>query len=140
MGEAVDLRQAETGALAERLGREERLENPGQDIGRDSDAGVGHRQGDEVALELIDPVALLERDVSRRQRDRAAARHGVARVDRDVDQGELELGDVHLDRPDVPRDVALELNVAAQRADQHLVHRLDAVLQVGDDRVERLAA
>ena len=33
MGEAVDLRQAETGALAERLGGEERLEDPGSTSG-----------------------------------------------------------------------------------------------------------
>ena len=36
--------------------------------------------------------------------------------------------------------VAFELNVAAQGADQHLVHGLDALLEVGDHRVERLAS
>ena len=70
----------------------------------------------------------------------AAARHRVARIHRDVDQRQLELGNVDLDRPDVVRDIAFELNVSAQRADQHLVHGLDAFLEVGDDGIERLAA
>jgi hypothetical protein len=34
MGKAVDLRQSETGAFPERFGREERLENPRQDVQR----------------------------------------------------------------------------------------------------------
>ena len=140
MGKAVDLRQSEPGAFAERLGREERLENSRQHVRRDADAGIGHRQRHEVSLELVDPVALLQGDVARRQRDDAAAGHGVARIDRDIDQRELELRDVDLDRPDIGRDVAFELNVSAQRADQHLVHGLDAFLEVGDDRIERLAS
>ena len=140
VGKAVDLRQSETGAFAERLGGEERLEDSRQHVGRDADAGIGHRQRHEVALELIHPVALLQGDVARRQRNDAAARHRVTRVDGHVDQRELELGDVDLDRPDIRRDVALELHVAAQRADQHLVHGLDAFLEVGDHRVERLAS
>ena len=69
MGKAVDLRQSETGAFPERFGREERLENPRQDVGRDADAGVCHRKGDEVSLKLIHRVAFLNAHVSRRQRD-----------------------------------------------------------------------
>ena len=40
LGEAVDLRQAEPGALADFLGGEERLEDAAEDLRRDADAGV----------------------------------------------------------------------------------------------------
>ena len=40
MREAIDLRQPEAGALADRLGGEERIEHLGDDVRRDADAGV----------------------------------------------------------------------------------------------------
>ena len=48
-GEAVDLRQAEAGALPDLLGGEEWLEDAADDLGRDAGAAVGDAQGDEVA-------------------------------------------------------------------------------------------
>jgi len=101
MREAVDLCQAKTGAFSKRFGREERLEYPRQDIRRDSHPGVGHRKRHEVSLELIHAVVLLQRDVERRQRNNATARHRIPRINRDVDQRQLELRDVDLDRPHI---------------------------------------
>ncbi len=113
MRKAVDLRQSQAGAFPERLGREERLEDSGQNVRRDADAGIGHRQRHEVALKPVHPVAFLQGDVARRQRDAAAAGHGVSGVNGDIDQSELELRDVDLDRPDICGNVAFELDVAA---------------------------
>ena len=42
LDDAVDGREAEAGALADLLGREERLEDLVDDLGRDAGAGVGH--------------------------------------------------------------------------------------------------
>ena len=140
MRKPVHLRQSQPGAFAQRLGREEWLENTRQNVRRDADTGVGHRQCDEVALKLIDSVAFLERDVARREGNRAAAGHGVARIDRDIDQRQFEFRNIDLDRPDLVRDIAFELHVSAQRADQHFVHGLDTLLEIGDDGIERLAA
>ena len=47
--EAMDLRQAEAGALADRLGREERIEDLAQDVGSDAGAGIRDADGDIVA-------------------------------------------------------------------------------------------
>ncbi len=113
MRKAVDLRQSEAGAFPERLGREERLENSRQDVRCDADPGIGHRQGNEVSFELIDTVAFPQGDVERRQRDDASAGHRVTRIDRNVDQRQLELRDIDFDRPDICRYVALERNVSA---------------------------
>src|SRR5262249_19113510 len=112
MGKAIDLRQSETGTFAECFRREERLENPRQDVRRDADTGIHHRKGDEVSLKLIHPVALLQADVLRRQLDQASARPGIAGVARDVDERQFELRDVDLDRPNIGRYVALELDVS----------------------------
>ena len=49
MGEAVDLRQAEPGALADLLGGEERIEDLVEQIRRNADAGVAETQRDEIA-------------------------------------------------------------------------------------------
>ena len=49
MGEAMDLRQAEAGALADRLGGEERIEHACDDVGRNADAGVLHGDRNIVA-------------------------------------------------------------------------------------------
>src|SRR5262249_61170390 len=59
MRKAVDLRQSETGAFTERFGREERLENPRQDVRRDPDAGICHRKGHEVTLKPTYRITLL---------------------------------------------------------------------------------
>ena len=140
MGKAVDLGQPKPGAFAERLGREERLEDSRQHVGRNTDTRIRHCEGNEVAFQLIDPVAFLQGDVSRRQRNEASAWHGIAGIDRDVHQCELELGNVYLDRPDIRCNIAFELDVSAQRADQHFMHGLNPLLEVGDHRVERLAS
>ena len=113
MREAVDLRQSQPGSLPERFRGEERLENARQHIGRDAHTGVGHRQRDELALELIHRVALLQGHVARRECDRATAGHGIARVDRDIDQRQFQFGNIDLDRPDVVRYVAFELDIPA---------------------------
>src|SRR3712207_7418995 len=45
--------RSEAGALAERLGRIERLGGPGEDVGRHSVAGVGDGDPDELAGRMV---------------------------------------------------------------------------------------
>src|SRR5215211_2557666 len=116
MGKGVDLRQAETGALAHAFRCEERLENARQDVGRDAHACVLHAQSKKLAFELIDLVARSQACVARRDRNRASARHRVARIDCDVYQSQLELSNIDLDRPEIGRHIAYELDIPAQRA------------------------
>ncbi len=42
LDDAIDRRQPEAGALADLLGREERLEDLFDDVGRNADAGIAH--------------------------------------------------------------------------------------------------
>src|SRR5207245_4040399 len=108
MREAMNLRQPQTGTLADRLGGEEGIEDLAEDIGGDAGAGVLHR---DRHMSGASPAAGAI--VTRRYRDDAAAGHGVARVDDEIDQRRLELGDVDHDRPDAPVDLELQLHRAA---------------------------
>ena len=130
MREAMNLRQSQTGALADRLGGEEGIEDLAEDVGRDAGAGVLHRDRDISAGAGL----VAGRDVARRYRDDAAVGHGVARVDDEIDQRRLELGDVDHDRPDVRVDVELQRHRAADAGVEHFAHRIDAF---GD--IDRLA-
>ena len=78
------------------------------------------------------------RDVARRYRDDAAAGHGVARVDDEIDQRRLELGDVDHDRPDARVDVELQRHRAADAGIEHFAHRIDAFGDIDDLRVDAL--
>src|SRR5207245_304634 len=75
VGEAMNLRQAEPGTFADRLGREERIEDLAQDVGRDAGAGIFDAHGDKVAA-LVGRRAIVRAD-----RDRSARWHGVAGID-----------------------------------------------------------
>ena len=85
-GEAVDLAEAEPGALADRLGREERLEDLGEDGGRHALAGVADADHGVVAgLDLAGGGEIgggADDAVSRLDDQRPAARHRIARVHR----------------------------------------------------------
>ena len=61
-------------------------------------------------------LAGTDRDVAAGNDELAALGHGIARIDSDVDQRQLEFGNVGLDRPQVGRQVDGERDVSAQRA------------------------
>src|SRR5262249_32575309 len=138
MRKAIDLRQSESSAFPQTFCREKRLKYSRQDVGCDADAGIRHSHCHEVSLELIHSVGFLQCDVPHRQRYGAAARHGVTCIDHDVDQRQFKFRDVDLDRPELGRNVALKLNVSAQRTNQHFMNGVDAFLEIGHDRVEWL--
>src|ERR1700712_5674862 len=77
MRETMDLRKSKPRALADRLGGEERVEYPAPPGRRDADPGVRDRKGDAAARARL----LVERIVVRGDRNDAASRHRVARID-----------------------------------------------------------
>ena len=82
MDDAEDLRQAQPRPLAGRLGGEERIERPGDDIGGHAASRILDRQEHHVGRGFK----------GRAQGDRSAiARHRIARVDAKAEDGELEL-------------------------------------------------
>ena len=134
MREAMNLRQSQTGALADRLGGEEGIEDLAEDIGRDAGAGILHRDRDMSAGAGL----AAERIVVRRYRDDAAGGHGVARVDDEIDQRRFELGDVDHDRPDARVDVELQRHRAADAGVEHFAHRIDAFGDIDGLRIDAL--
>ena len=124
LDDAVHRGQAKPCPLADLLGGEERIENLVDDLRRDARAGVGdfdqHVVGGRHALVAI-RRAFLRGDVGGAHRELAAIRHGVARVDREIDDHLLELGDVGLHRPQVAAEHGFQLNLLAdQTAQQHV--------------------
>ena len=97
-GEAVDHRQPEPGALADRLGGEERIEGARDHVGRHAGAGVGDAERDVLPRRQVALArgALVEPFVGGLDGEAAAVGHGVARVDAEVEQRVLEL---RADRP-----------------------------------------
>ena len=128
----VDDRQPQARPLALGLGRVERLEGARGDLAVHADPGVLDREPDEVARldrGVEAGLAAVELDVLGRHRERPAVRHGVARVEREVDQRLLDLAAVGLDRPELRAEVGRQLDVLAERA-------LEERLEVGDDVVQ----
>jgi hypothetical protein len=94
LDEPVVHAQAKAAALAHVLSGEERLEHFLQNFGRHSESGVV--DGDFYIVAGRDVLVLIrirpvQRDVGGLDRQRAALRHGVAGIDRQIGQGILEL-------------------------------------------------
>ena len=89
---------------------------------------------------MLRRIVLVEVPVARRDGQRAAVRHGVARVVDDVDETRLELGRIGDDRPDVVRQIERDLDVLAERAAEELADPGDELVDVDALRLQRLAA
>ena len=121
--DAEHRRQAEPGAAARFLGREERLEDAGQDIGRNTAAGVDHPQprvasGADVRIRAF--VGAAQRAFQGLDAQTAAARHGVAGVHGEVEQHLVQHAAVGAHRQTHRVQVQLEADVLADDALQHL--------------------
>src|SRR5690606_18441699 len=102
--EAVDLREAETGAVALRLGGEEGLERPRRHCRRHARARVAHDDADMLARLAVRLALLLgDEEVGGGDREPAAIRHGIARIDGEVEERALELVGVDPYRPQAVR-------------------------------------
>ena len=100
------------GALADLLGGEERLEDLLDDLRRHAGAGIGHLDHHVIGRRHgahVEPLRLGGRDVRGADRELAAARHGVAGIDREVHHHLLELVHVRLHEPEVAAVVEIEL-------------------------------
>ena len=135
-GEPIDLGQAETAPFANVLGGEEGLEGVLQHLGRHTGPVVRHADHDVFAAHQLRRERRLPRGhVRRGDADRAALRHGIPRVDREVQQHELELGRVAAGGPEVGGQRHLDLDQPAQAALQQLRHAADH--QIGVHRLGR---
>src|SRR6266849_9241996 len=116
------------------LGREERLEDLGEEVVRDAFAGVAHLDLDGVAPE---DLRLGARAGLRRDRDRPTLRHRVGRVEHEVEKDLLQLvrgcADARQSRVELIRDLHSALaeplrdetaGLFHERVEVGLTHRL----------------
>ena len=141
--DAVERREAEPGALARRLGGEERLEHAGEYLGGNAGAGVGDPQPGVAAGFEAGPVVgvgLVHGDVRGVDGELPAAGHRVAGVDCEVDQDLLELAGVRLDRPQAFGGCGVQGDVLAEGAAQQLIQARDDVVEAEYFGVHDVAA
>ncbi len=124
----VDRREAEAGAFADILRREERLEDADASLVVHPDAVVRDLEHDLIVV------------VSRRDRQRPVARHGVPCVHGEVQEHLPDLARVGLDRPQGGLELELHLDAFADQPAQHRLDLAHAVVEVDDARLQHLAA
>jgi hypothetical protein len=95
MNKTMDLRKPETRALADRLGGKKRVEYLRKYVVGNAGAGILDLDGNEIAL----AGAVVQENIAGLNRHLAALRHGIARIDHQIDQRGFELGGIDRDRP-----------------------------------------
>ncbi len=107
------------------------------------DAGVGDGQAHVLAglgPDLARNVALFEHNVRRLDYELAAAGHGIARVDGEIEHGILDLAGVRAHRPQARRQQRAERDGLAQRAPQQLGHDQHLLVEIENDGIEATSA
>ena len=137
-GETVGHRQPQSGALADRLGGEERLEHLVDDVGGDPGAVVGDGEADVVAC--IQVARLRQGDRPGRDRDASRALERIAGVDRQVQHHVVELVGIGDRDQRRLRQVQQQLDVLADRLAEQRRDGFDACADIERHRVERLLA
>src|SRR5579862_4283000 len=141
--DAVNRGEPETGAFAQFLGGEERLENA-VDGGRvHSRSRVGDRKHHVVAgarERLVSTVFRVEDDKRGLDEQGATFGHGVASVDAEIHQHLLDLGGVGADQGERWSENGLDFDIAANHFFEEVESFGDALVQVDIARLENLAA
>lgn len=142
LGEAVDHRQAQAGALADKLGGVERLEGVGHDVRRHTGAGVGDAQAQVGTFGEVEGArgVAVEPAVAGLQGDATALGHGVAGVDAQVEQRVFQLADVNEGGPGVGGADGFDLDAGAGGALNEFGHAVHQAVDVGRTRFQGLAA
>ena len=143
LGETVDHAQPEAGAAADSLGGEERLEHPVADIGGDSVTGVGDRDHHELSalhLAIVGRIDFIANDIGGLERKLAAAGHGIARIDGEIDDRGRKLRRIGQSRPRIVGKGRDDFDVFAQDRLEQLGGVDDHAVDVDLARLQRLAA
>ena len=143
LDEAEHHAEPETRALADLLGREERIEDAFEDRLRNPRAGIG-----DLDLDIVAGIAGADRDgfadaehhIARRQRQPAPIRHRVAGVDREVEQRRGELPAVGEGQPDVAVELPHDLDLLVEGRQQQLCELFEQGVDVDLGRLQRLLA
>ena len=88
----------------------------------------------------LSAIGLVERCVRGFDGDLPAVRHGVARVDDEIDDGVFELAHIHERRPEAAAEDGLDRDRLPHRAGQHLRQAADQAVEVDLARAQDLLA
>jgi hypothetical protein len=124
----VDRRQAEAGAGADVLRREEGLEEAEASLFVHPRTVVHYLEHDLFAV------------VAGRNRQPSASRHRVAGVDCEVEEHLSDLTRIGCDRMEVRVELERDLDFFADQTSQHRFHLVHAIVEVDDARLQHLAA
>ena len=141
--EAVDHAETEPRPLSDVLGGEERLEHLVEQAAGNSLAGVAHRDHDVVArLDLAAHawVVLVEYDIPGFQRQLAAIRHRVTRVERKVKDCGRELAGIDQRRRRHRATASIRFRSVRQASAAATAPLDDQGVDVGVARLQRLSA
>src|SRR5262245_8375332 len=139
-GETVHLAETQPGPLSRTLGREVRIEDAGKDLRRNADATIHQFYRDEFAMQPIDFRLAGKAHMTNREGKKAAVRHGVPRIDTEMQQRELELSRVNARATNAIRSERLYLDISAQGPFEHLADMRQGFRKVDDFRLQGLAA
>ena len=142
--EAIDGAQAQAGAAAAFLGGEKRLEGALAHLVGHAAAVVGDRDRDEapaVRAGLGFAVDIARQRVAGpgAKAQPAAARHRIARIDRDIEQRRFELAGVG-QAGRAGRRIHVDPDMLVERAAQHVGQRMQQRIDVDRARLQQLAA
>ncbi len=141
LDEAVDHAEAESAAGAGPLGGVEGLEGTLAHLRRHARARVRHPQGDIVPRYGIGEgrgVALVDLRPGRLDDEPPSRRHGVARIDGQIQQRVLDLPGIGHDQGQLARQARRDLDRRAQAAAQQLDHAGHKGVEVHRPGIERL--
>ena len=140
--ETVDHRQAESGAHAHRLGREEGFEHALDHVRRHAGAGVGHAQRDVLAGRQVALAgdALVHELVGGLDGETSAIRHRVAGVDTEIEQRVFELVRIDVRAPQPDRTDHFQRHGWTDGAAKEFLHAGDELVDVDGFWLQRLPA
>ena len=139
----VDGREAQPRPFARLLCGEKGLKEVSPDLFRHADAGVAHRQHHILAWrpDTVAPrVLVTDHDVGRADRHPATLRHGVDRIEQQVEQHLLHLIRVGTDPPQSRRGGDLQRDLRRQCVREQITEAIEQVVQVELTWRSRLAS
>src|SRR5579871_381558 len=125
--------QAQTSSVTQRLCRKEWFEDTRYSCSSHAAAGVGDRQHNVFArgnFTMLPGVNFIENDIRSANRQRAALRHGVMRVDRQVHHNLFDLSRIDKGCPQLRLGIDCDHHILPDESLQQIAHPRDHTVEV----------
>src|SRR6516162_5940867 len=137
----VDLAQPEARSGPRRFGGEEWIEGTSDDLPLHACASIADRDHHElpgIDISVVPAIGIIKISICGLNGDLAALRHGVTRVDGNVENRALKLVRVGIGGPQAACGYDLDLEVLAERRSQEIRHAGDHLVDVDRFGCKRL--